>query len=114
MKKHRARELRERPSSVCEPIVVGLPGTADPMLWGQEGYPAQGRFLDELAVLKNTKTARISSYDRSGGNFDWITVLPGETKTLAEIPGAGSVRRTYFLTWSAADRMRFRKFILRM
>jgi hypothetical protein len=69
--------------------------------------------LDHLFLLENTKTARISSYDKSGGNHDWIDVSAGETKTLAEISGAGVIRR-FYLASSASDRMRYRKLILRM
>lgn len=85
----------------------------------------QGEPLDGLYHLRDSKTRRISSADPTGGNFDWVSFAPAETKTLAEIPGAGVIRRVYFLTssflasppdhfsWSA-DRMRFRKLVLRM
>jgi D-arabinan exo alpha-(1,3)/(1,5)-arabinofuranosidase (non-reducing end) len=69
--------------------------------------------LDSLFQLRDNKTARISSYDRSGGNNDWVDVAPGETKTLAEIPGVGVIRRFYIAPF-AFDRMRYRKLILRM
>ncbi len=70
-------------------------------------------FLDGLYVLRESKTARISSYDRTGGNHDWVDIAPGETKTLAEIPGTGVIRRFYMAPW-AQDRMRYRKLILRI
>ena len=95
-------------------IMSGLLWVAGPPLWAQEGYPAQGRLLDDLFVLKSTKTARLSSYDKSGANHDYVAVAPGETKTLAEISGAGVIRRFYLLAWSVPDRMRYRKLILRM
>jgi hypothetical protein len=69
--------------------------------------------LDSLAVLPTTKTFRISSWDRTGGNEDYITVHPGETISLAEIAGAGIIHRFYVAT-AGADRMRFRKSVLRM
>ena len=72
-----------------------------------------GGLLDNLFHLQNTRTARISSYDRSGGNFDWVQIAPGETKTLAEIPGAGVIRRFYVAPLSS-DRMRYRKMVVRM
>ena len=79
----------------------------------QAGPGGQERPLDELFVLRNTKTARISSYDRSGGNLDFVVIAPGETKTLAEIPGAGIIRRFYLAPF-ALDRMRYRKMLLRI
>ena len=39
--------------------------------------------------------SRISSYDRTGGNIDFIRIAPGKTKTLAEISGTGIIRRFY-------------------
>jgi hypothetical protein len=69
--------------------------------------------LDQLYRLKSTVTARISSADPAGANRDWITVGPGETKTLAEISGAGVIRR-FYMAPLADDRMRYRKVTLRM
>ena len=74
---------------------------------------AQGALLDNLFALQTTKTARLSSWDRNGGNNDWVLIAPGATITLAEIPGAGIVRRVYFAA-AGADRMRFRRVVLRM
>lgn len=71
------------------------------------------RVLDNLFMLRNTHTARISSYDRGGGNYDFIHIAPGETKTLAEISGTGIIRRFYVAPF-ALDRMRYRKVIVRM
>lgn len=68
---------------------------------------------DHLFLLKNSKTGRISSADTTGGNSDWVTVPPGETKVMAKISGAGVIRR-FYVAALAADRMRYRKVILRM
>jgi hypothetical protein len=83
------------------------------LLQAQEGFTHPEGPLDTLFVLKNSKTARISSYDRSGGNHDWIDIAPGETAVLAEISGAGVIRR-FYMAPLAADRMRYRKVVLRM
>src|SRR5437870_12111136 len=79
----------------------------------QTGPGGQERPLDELIVLRHTKTARISSYDRSGGNLDFVVIAPGETQTLAEIPGASIIRRFYLAPF-ALDRIRYRKMLLRI
>lgn len=81
-------------------------------LWAQQAIGLGGP-LDSLSHLQDTKTGRISSYDRSGGNGDMVSISPGQTKTLAEISGAGVIRRFYMAPLST-DRMRYRKMILRI
>ncbi|MBN1344845.1 MAG: DUF2961 domain-containing protein [Phycisphaerae bacterium] len=63
------------------------------------------------------RTARASSWDRSGGNRDYVTVKPGETVTLADIAGAGCIKHIYFtyiIEKEEARRRYFRDVILRM
>ncbi len=88
-------------------VLAALPGTAQQKMVTPSGP------LDRLFQLQDIKTARISSADRSGGNYDAIKIAPGETRTLAEIPGAGTIRR-FYVAPLAADRLRYRKVILRM
>ena len=68
-------------------VLLALPGDVCGSLWAQESYTGPEGYLDDLFILKSTKTSRISSYDRTGGNHDWIDIAPGETKILAEFPG---------------------------
>ena len=82
-------------------------------LRAQDRLPGQDGFLDNLYVLKNRQTSRISSYDTGGDNRDWVVIAPGETRNLADISGAGVIRRFYIVTY-ALDRMRYRKLVLRM
>src|SRR5262245_46020589 len=82
-------------------------------LIAEEGRWQPGGLLNELFILKNHTTSRISSFDKSGGNEDWLSIGPGETKVLAEIPGAAVIRRFYVVPY-ALDRMRYRKAVLRM
>ncbi|MBI9045840.1 MAG: DUF2961 domain-containing protein [Anaerolineaceae bacterium] len=51
--------------------------------------------LGNLARLRNVSTRRISSWDSSGGNRDFIVVQPGETVVLADIDGAGCVNHIW-------------------
>lgn len=51
-------------------------------------YPAD---LSSLAIMRDNKRRRVSSYDRSGGNDDRIYIKPGETRTFAELEGAGYI-----------------------
>ena len=49
--------------------------------------------LDNIAKIRpnSVKRRRISSYDKTGGNIDWIDIKAGETVNLGEIIGAGCI-----------------------
>ncbi len=40
----------------------------------QTAPASDGRMFDNLYLLQNRETARVSSYDKSGGNMDWVVV----------------------------------------
>jgi hypothetical protein len=67
----------------------------------------------ELARLKNVKSKRFSSYDRTGGNADSWVFKPGETRAIAEMNGAGCVRHIWTTIASSEDYY-LRRLILRM
>jgi hypothetical protein len=73
----------------------------------QKGSPLGG-----LARLRDCTTRRISSYDRTGGNDDRLHVQPGETATIAEIGGAGSINHIW-CTIACDEEFVLRKVILR-
>jgi hypothetical protein len=50
---------------------------------GQQSSP-----LDGVSNLSDAISKRVSSFDRSGGNDDWVQVKAGSTATLADIKGA--------------------------
>ncbi len=52
--------------------------------------------LASLATAKDFRAKRISSWDTTGGNADAWPIEPGETKTLAEIDGPGSISHIWF------------------
>jgi hypothetical protein len=71
----------------------------------------------EMMLLRDARSARASSYDRTGGNQDWLTVAPGATATLADIEGAGCIKHIYWayiIGDPAARRILFRDMILRI
>jgi len=72
-----------------------------------------GSFFEEMCVLKEATSRRISSWDRLGGNRDFIMIPPGATAVLADIKGAGCIRHIYF-TISCMDIMHLRTAVLRM
>ncbi len=41
----------------------------------------------------------MSSYDKSGGNHDWVDIEPGETNTFARIKGPGIIRHLWMTNW---------------
>lgn len=51
--------------------------------------------LAGLPRLRDFKSRRISSWDRSEGNADAIQVEPGATAILGDIPGAGCVKHIW-------------------
>ena len=69
-------------------------------------------FFSDMMVLRDSTSARVSSWDRSGGNGDSRTIAPGRTFKLADIPGAGCIRHVYF---TVIDREHYlRDMVLRM
>lgn len=69
--------------------------------------------LGGIYHLRDLKTKRISSYDRTGGNRDFIRIESGETKSIAEIEGAGIIKHIW-ITISCQDPMIRRNAVLRM
>ncbi|MDK3157006.1 DUF2961 domain-containing protein [Kamptonema cortianum] len=49
----------------------------------------------EIATLRPYRNRRTSSFDRTGGNADWIPIAPGETVTLLDVDGPGVVRHIW-------------------
>ena len=69
--------------------------------------------LDNLSTLKDYQSKRISSYDKSGNNEDRLVIQAGETRTIAEIKGAGIIKPIW-ITIACQDPMIRRNAILRM
>lgn len=68
--------------------------------------------LASLVKQRKGRTKRVSSWDRTGGNHDWVPFDPREAKTLAEVSGAGVIRHIWF-TINHRDRMYLRRMVLR-
>jgi hypothetical protein len=72
--------------------------------------------LDGLSKFRNYKARRISSYDRTGANDDgqWKNpIQPGETRSLAEIKGAGIIKHMWF-TINSPEPHHLKRIVLRM
>jgi hypothetical protein len=69
--------------------------------------------LANLPRLTGTRSARASSWDRTGGNDDRLTIAPGATAVLAEIGEPGVVRHIW-TTIACREADHLRKIVLRM
>ncbi len=58
-------------------------------------YGTYGSSLRDLPRLRSHRRLRASSFDKAGGNADFVTVRPGETVELANLKGAGSVNHIW-------------------
>lgn len=79
--------------------------TAGPTTPAPENLFAQAR-------LRSYKNLRSGSWDRTGGNADWVAVDPGKTATLLDATGAGVVTHIWF-TINAPDSMHLKNLVLR-
>jgi hypothetical protein len=83
------------------------PAVAPPTL-----EPAVPEELFEPARLRDYKTRRSSSWDRTGGNNDSVPVEAGHAATLLDITGAGVITHIWF-TINSSDAMHLKNLVLR-
>ncbi|MEZ4670062.1 MAG: glycoside hydrolase family 172 protein [Anaerolineae bacterium] len=70
--------------------------------------------LAGLPLLRpGVKRRRLSSYDPAGGNSDWWEFEAGQTRDIANIDGAGSIKHIWMTMWSD-DKYTLRKVLLKM
>ena len=72
-----------------------------------------GDLKDLTMIRKDVRSRRISSYDRSGGNQDYIKIPAGTTKEIFSAEGAGIVTHIW-VTINHRDKLSRRNLILRM
>ena len=72
--------------------------------------------LSNLARIRDYKSRRLSSWDRSGGNMDAVQVMPGASVVLGEIAGAGCVKHIWMTMASlpVAERDELRQTVVRI
>lgn len=70
-------------------------------------------FLEQMTVKKDFASKRLSSWDKSGKNLDFITLQAKEKVVIAEIKGSGSIKHIYTVNISF-DPFFYRNVILRM
>jgi len=69
--------------------------------------------LRRLSFERYGRRRRISSYDRTGGNADYIWLRPGRATTIADIRGAGCITHIW-TTIDSGETHYLRKLVLRM
>lgn len=69
--------------------------------------------LAGLPILREYRVKRVSSYDRTGGNKDWIPIKTGETKIIADIKGPGCIKHIW-IGGGNDQRYYLRQVLLRM
>ena len=74
-----------------------------------EAFPEE---LIAQARLRNYKSRRSSSWDRTGANADAVSVEPGATATLLDVSGAGVITHVWF-TISSDDPHHLKNLVLR-
>jgi hypothetical protein len=76
------------------------------------GEPEVPEEIFALARLRNYKNLRSSSWDRTGGNDDWVAVEPGQAATVLDVHGAGVVTHIWF-TINSPDPTHLKNLVLR-
>lgn len=71
-----------------------------------------GDLLSSLPNPRDYVQKRSSSYDRSGGNADSREIAPGETLTLLDEPGPGTITHIWF-TIASSENYHLKKLVLR-
>ncbi len=76
------------------------------------GGPEVPEEIFALARLRHYKNLRSSSWDRTGGNDDWVGVDPGQAATVLDVHGAGVVTHIWF-TINSPDPLHLKNLVLR-
>jgi len=69
--------------------------------------------LRGLCVARDTRRMRLSSYDKSGGNEDFVRVYKGEPREIGRIDGAGIINHIW-MTYASDEPASARKLVLRI
>ena len=114
--------LRRKLVSICVvALILGVTGlalsdkSADTKRKDYEfrGHPITSTGLDHLTKGQNYRAARVSSYDRRGGNNDFVSIDQGQTQSLAELKGPGQITHIWFAV-KCKDPQYLRRLILRI
>jgi hypothetical protein len=93
--------------------VLGFDGIVRGQTAGNKAGPSSplSEGLAPLARLRDYEDHRSSSYDKSGGNADFISIESGETATLQDISGPGISTHIWF-TINSNENNHLKKLVL--
>jgi hypothetical protein len=69
--------------------------------------------LADLATSRTYIQKRVSSYDRTGGNDDFVKIAPKEAIFLLDVPGPGNITHIWF-TIASAETYHLKKLVFRI
>ncbi len=98
---------------ITSAAALGMAEGASPAAAAGPGEKAAYPESLSLAALRDYRTAKSSSYDRTGGNADARKVEPGASITVLESEGPGSIGHIWF-TINSPDRWHLKNLVLRM
>jgi len=85
---------------------------ADPSVPSESSESSESKALFAQARLRNYKSRRSSSWDRSGGNGDAVPVAPSASATILDVKGPGVVTHIWF-TIASEDEHHLKNLVLR-
>jgi hypothetical protein len=106
------KELLRREMLMLGAASAGLLGLRGPQSDAAPAEPGAPPDM-QLALLRDARTAKASTYDRTGGNADYRQIEPGQTLTLLKSPGPGLVNHIWF-TIASSDPQHLKRLVLRM
>lgn len=92
-------------------ILIGILMTCAPV-WAQSNG-GQSALLSSLASPRDYVQKRASSYDRTGGNNDFYKIAAGDTITLLDDSGPGTITHIW-ITIASPEQYHLKKLVLRM
>jgi hypothetical protein len=69
--------------------------------------------LSDIYLMREGQRKRVSSYDKTGGNDDYLILQPGETITFAALEGIGCIKHIW-VTLASEEQYFLRKLVLRI
>ncbi len=78
------------------------------------GQNLRSELSDITRIQHNVKSKRVSSYDTTGGNRDWVVIKKGEKQTIFEASTAGVIKHIWITMGPSPERLSRNDVIIRM
>ncbi len=70
--------------------------------------------LSQISKITNAKSCRQSSYDRTGGNDDWVSIAAGQTIELLNVKGSGCIQHIWTTFLAEQDPLIRKNLVIKM